>query len=178
MEKRRQSPDEAVMTYYHDKLQLCLQADPNMSSTMLVHHLTKGLNNSLVPHVIRRHPATPADFLKIAQDEEKIQITLNELRHSSINSPDIYPHDDDDHIDRMVSLVKRSTNPTTRSSNWQPSSPSPQPLMNSIPANKYTPPPNHRYYHQSSSSSIHSYQCYVCHRFGHLAKQCPHRKNI
>ncbi|CAF3494927.1 unnamed protein product [Rotaria sp. Silwood1] len=71
MEKRRQSPNEPVMTYYHDKLQLCLQADLNMSSAMILHHLTKGLNNSLVPHVIHRHPASPADFLIIAQDEEK-----------------------------------------------------------------------------------------------------------
>ncbi|CAF1436761.1 unnamed protein product [Rotaria sp. Silwood1] len=50
MEKRRQSPNESVMTYYHDKLQLCLQADLNISSAMILHHLTKGLNNSLVPH--------------------------------------------------------------------------------------------------------------------------------
>ncbi|CAF5027626.1 unnamed protein product, partial [Rotaria sp. Silwood1] len=90
MEKRRQSPNESVMTYYHDKLQL-------------------------FPHVIRRHPVSSADFLIIAQDEEKIQLTLNELRHASINSPDTYSTDDGDPIDGIVSLVNRSTNPYTRS---------------------------------------------------------------
>ncbi|CAF3667016.1 unnamed protein product [Rotaria sp. Silwood1] len=74
------------------------------------------------------HPA----FLSVMEEQmkKKIQLTLNELRHASINSPDTYPTDDDDPIDGIVSLVKRSTNPYTRSSNWQPPSSSPQPLMN------------------------------------------------
>ena len=83
LEQRQQLHGESVIDYYYDKIQLCCQADPNMSSAMIIHYLTKGLQHSLVGHVIRRHQSTPADFLNMAQDEEKIQVTLSGLSHPS-----------------------------------------------------------------------------------------------
>ncbi|CAF2777582.1 unnamed protein product [Rotaria sp. Silwood2] len=109
MEQRQQLSNELVMEYYYDKLQLCLQADPNMS-----------LNSSLISYVVRRHPSTPAEFLVIAQDEEKIQQMLQGLTQNTIRS-----HDDDDDSndkdldDEMIALVKRPTYTKSRSFNSQ-----------------------------------------------------------
>ena len=171
LEQRHQLPAESIMEYYCDKMHLCSQVDLNMSSSMILHYLTKGLNDSLLPHVIRRHPATPNEFLTIAQDEEKIQFTLNGLSLASTSSPDNYLTDDIP-IDHMVTVVKRPTMTNTRSSH------SPQPLMNL----SFTPPQSSssspRYYHQHSPSSSKSSQCYECYRFGHIARYCPNRKNV
>jgi hypothetical protein len=194
MEQRHQLPGKAIMEYYYDKINLCTQADPNMSSSMIIHYLTKGLNDLLLLHVIRRHPATPNDFLTIAQDEEKFLFTLQGLSYPSTNEPDRYPNEDIP-MDQLVHVVKRPVNVKNRSFNWQHHQPPPQPLMDlpSAPVQSSSSPPHH-YYHQrpysssaprpstSSTSRPHSssasYQCYQCHRVGHVAKYCPDRKNI
>jgi hypothetical protein len=177
LEQRKQSLGESVMEYYHDKINLCLQADPNMSSSMIIHYLTKGLDTYLISHVVRRRPATPNDFLLIAQDEEKIQITLNGLSNSSTSSTNNYPNDDT-HSDDMIALVKQPLNRNTRSFNSPPHSSSPRPLMDLSPVPYQSPSSTRRPHYQSSSSSSTSRQCYNCHRVGHLAKYCPNRKNV
>jgi len=217
MEQRHQLPGETIMEYYYDKINLCAQADPNMNASMIIHYLTKGLNDSLLPHVIRRHPATPNDFLTIAQDEEKILFTLHGFSYPSTNESDRYPNEDIP-MDHPVHVIKRPVNVDNRSFNWQHHQPPPQPLMD-LPSDpvQSSSSPDH-YYHQrpypsstsrpysasaprpyssstsrtyssstsrpySSSiprpySSSASYQCYQCHRFGHVAKNCPDRKNF
>jgi hypothetical protein len=177
MEQRLQLPGESIMDYYHDKMRLCLQADSNMSSPMIIHHLTKGLKQSLIAHVIRRHPGTPADFLTVAQDEEKTQITLDGLSRASTTPAANYPNLDDS-IDEMVTLVKRPTNLTPRSSNQQQHPSTPPPLMHSTSGPQYTSSSNRRPYRQHPSSSFASRQCYECFQFGHIARYCPNRKNI
>ncbi|CAF3667070.1 unnamed protein product [Rotaria sp. Silwood1] len=164
------------MEYYYDKLHLCMQADPNMNSSMIIHYLTKGLNDSLVPHVIRRHPTTPNDFLTIAQDEGKILSALNGLSYASTNESDRYPNEDI-HMDHMVNIVKRPVNVNNRSFSRQHRQPPLQPFMNvlTIPF----PSASRRPYsqHRTTSSST-SRQCYGCYEFGHTAPYCPNRKNI
>ncbi|CAF2857690.1 unnamed protein product, partial [Rotaria sp. Silwood2] len=118
MEQRLQLPHESVMEYYSDKIHLCLQADSNMSLSIIIHHLIKGLTQSLIPHVIRRHPSTPADFLTIAQGEEQIQFTLNDLSRVSINPPDNNPNNNDP-IDASVMVVTPHINTEKRSPHYQ-----------------------------------------------------------
>jgi hypothetical protein len=177
LEQRDQAVGEAVMEYYYDKVNLCRQADPNMSSSLIIHYLTKGLNTYLIPHVVRRHPATPENFLLIAQDEEKIQTTLNGLSHSSTNSTNHYPNNDN-HPDDIIALVKQPFNNNTRSFNSSQDRSSPRPLMDFSPAPYQLPSSTRRPYHRSSSSSSTSRQCYHCYRVGHLAKYCPDQKNV
>ena len=100
------------MEYYYDKLQLCSQADSNMSPAMIIHHLTRGLKHSLLPHVVRRHPLTPEEFLSSAQDEEKIQLTLSGIASESASSPLEYSrYSDPSH--EMVNFVNHPIdNPT------------------------------------------------------------------
>ncbi|CAF4129789.1 unnamed protein product [Rotaria sordida] len=144
------------MEYYYDKLQLCLQADPHMSSVMIVHYLTKGLKHSLLAHVIRRHPSTPSEFLTVAQDEEKILLTLNGLSHAPPNSLDNYPHEDDP-VNEMVTLVQRPA----PASNRRQTTFSPQPLINQTLSNRYVSSSSHGYYHQKPALSSNSRQCYT-----------------
>lgn len=178
MEQRRQAPHESVLEYYVDKHKLCLQADPNMSSAMIIHYLTKGLNSTLISHVIRRHPITPPDFLIIAQDEEKIQITLNGLAYGATHAQNIEL--DDDSINDTVTLVQRPTNMHSRISNnhQYPRLSTPTPLMRSNYAPQQSSSSSRSSYSQHPSSSFAAYQCYQCYRFGHIAKNCPHRKNM
>jgi len=129
MEQRYQEPGEKVIEYYHDKHRLCLQADPDMSLSMIIHHLTKGLHASLLPHVLRRNPTTPSEFLTIAQGEEKLHITVNGLSHGSSSASDNYFNDDTPN-DHMVNLVNRPANTQARPSHWRQHASSPQPLMN------------------------------------------------
>ena len=179
LEKRSQLPDESVMEYYYDKLHLCIQADPQISSSMIIHHLTKGLNEHLIPHVIRRHPNTPDDFLTIAQDEEKIFTTLKDFSSKSTIDSNDYPVDDHYAIS-VIDPVKRSIDSTRRSNNRSYPLPPPQPLMN-IPTVPSRPPsaslsrPYAPRYHPSSPSNR---RCYSCYGFGHLAANCPSRKNV
>ncbi|CAF4977580.1 unnamed protein product, partial [Rotaria sp. Silwood1] len=106
------------MEYYSDKIQLCLQADSNISVSIIIHHLITRLTQSLIPHVIRRHPSTLTDFLTIAQEEEQIQFTLNDLSRASINSPDNYPNNNDP-IDPSVMVVTPPLNTEKRPSYYQ-----------------------------------------------------------
>jgi len=170
LEQRYQLPGESVMEYHYDKLHLCLQADPNMSSCMIVHYLTKGLNDYLIPHVIRRHPTTPHDFLVIAQDEEKIFITLKGLSSDSTTDADNYPTEHN-YGASTVGVIQRPIHTNRRSSNRQYHQLSPQPLMN-IPINPYrqsSTSSSLHYYFQQRPSSLSSRQCYSCYGFGHLA---------
>jgi hypothetical protein len=195
MEQRQQSSDEPVAVYYYDKLHLCLQVDSTMSSMMSLHYLTKGLKPSLIAHVLRRQPSTPADFLVIAESEEKIQATLNSLTRDPLD--DRHYLAANDLPDDIVTLVKHPDNLVLGSDYQRPPRQSyPPPLMNlpyvppypssnlrySTPRTsaRYSAPPSAapRYPSQTSSSPLASRQCYACSRLGHLAKYCPNRKNF
>ena len=165
------------MEYYYDKIQLCSQADPTMSPTMTIHHLMKGLKHTLIPHVVRRRPLTPADFLSAAGDEEKIHLTLTGISNDPANASRDYPPYNDSHFD-VVTVVNRPVNYATHSPSWQSRQPAPLPLMQSIVPRPPWPRADRRTDgHQSSVPST-ARRCYSCHEVGHLARSCPQRKNV
>lgn len=173
MEHRQQLVDESVTNYYHDKLALCSQVDPRMSSSMLIHYLSKGLDPSLISHVTRRHPATPADFLLVARDEEKIRQTVSGLSRPSSNTHD-YPLADTP-MDPVVTVVHNSST-RFNSSSTHPRFQRPRPLMD-LPSPQFLSSTS-RYSSGPSRSSPSSRQCYQCYQFGHIAANCPNRKNV
>ena len=174
MEHRHQLVGESVMEYYHDKIALCSQVDSEMSCSMLLHYLTKELHPPLIPHVIRRHPITAAEFLLVAQDEEKIRFTLTNLPSTSSIENDYLI--DDIPVDPLVAAVQRP-GPQSTSSYVRPRFRSPpRPLMD-LPTPSFTSLP-HRHSYRPSLPSSSSRQCYQCHRFGHIALHCPTRKNV
>ena len=159
------------MEYYYSKYQLCLQADSKMSDPTIIHYLSIGLNKSLIDHVIRRHPTTPSQFLLIAQDEEKIRSTLDGLNIGK-NKTNNYPVDDDP-VDESVMVLRQPINHDKRPTNFQR-----RELHNNSKfiGNHSTPYFRYQHYQQPSSYSS-SRQCYACYQFGHIANQCPNRKN-
>lgn len=185
MEQRRQQTRETVMEYYHDKIYLCSQADPDMNSSMKVHYLLKGLHDLLLPHVIRRHPTTAEEFLTIAQDEEKILSTLNGLSSISINPLDPYPDPPNPypylpenlHPPNNINVVQRPALTNNRTARSQHHQPSPPPLMN-IPTGSFRAPSRYPYYPSRPLSAPTTLQCYSCYGFGHIARSCPTRKNM
>ncbi|CAF5045326.1 unnamed protein product [Rotaria magnacalcarata] len=76
-------------------------------------------------------------------------------------------------------MLKRPIHTSSHASNYQQcTTPPPQPLMNSkcvYDRSSYLPP---RYGSPNSLTSFASRQCYECHRFGHIAKYFPNRKNF
>ncbi|CAF1524286.1 unnamed protein product, partial [Adineta steineri] len=181
MEQRIQLSNECVMDYYCDKIYLCSQVYPDMSFSMIIHYLTKGLKPSLIAHVIRRNPTTPNAFRICVQDEEKILLTLNGFSYTTPTEHYNYPTDNID-MDHQVNIIKRPINAHNQSFNRQHYQSAPQPLMNvpttassssfSRSADPYRSSDSYR------SSSSTSRQCYACHGFGHIAPYCPHRKNM
>ena len=177
LEHRHQSATESVMEYYHDKLQLCSQADSSMSAQMIIHYLIRGLRHALLAHVVRRHPSTPDQFLLIAQDEGKIQLTLTSVSSDLANSSLDYFQGNDSTQD-MVTLVNRPPEARTHPPPWQQHQPMPPPLMQAQPLRYPMPSVHQPYQNQRPSLSAASRQCYACHQFGHIAAHCPHRKNL
>jgi hypothetical protein len=178
LEQRFQTTDESVMEYYYDKMQLCSQADPTMSSAMTIHHLMKGLKPILIPHVVRRNPLTPTEFLTTAHDEEKIHLTLAGISNDPANASREYPRYSDLQPD-VVNIVNRPVDYATRSSSsWQSRQPAPRPLMQSIVSRPSLPRVDQQPDHYRSSLPLSARQCYSCHELGHLARNCPKRKNI
>lgn len=180
LEQRKQSTDELVMDYYYDKLQLCLQADPHMSANMILHYLTKGLSPSLIPHVIRQHPSTPAEFLTFAQDEEKVQQMLQGLMPNKTCPPDDdgYSYEKDP-VDDNIALIQRPNDTTPYATTSQQHPPvTPPPLMTS--QFNYGPPvyATSQYSYPSTPAAPMPRQCYTCYGFGHISKNCPNRKNV
>ena len=177
LEQRFQTTEESVMEYYYDKIQLCSQADPTMSPTIIIHHLIKGLKPTLISHVVRRHPLTPAEFLTIAQDEEKIYVTLAGISNDSMNSSRKYPLHSQSHHD-FVTVVNRPVDHTRGSPSWQSHPPAPRPLMQLTVPHPSSPRVDRRSDGHRSSLPLHARQCYSCYEIGHLARTCPNRKNI
>lgn len=74
---RQQEFDETVLHYYNDMMELFDMIDLCMSDHYKIGYLKAGLKMSLKKEVIRRDPKTAAQFLELAQAEEKLDSSLN-----------------------------------------------------------------------------------------------------
>ncbi|CAM2716471.1 unnamed protein product [Rotaria socialis] len=74
---RQQAYDETVLHYYNDMIELFDMIDLNMNDHYKIAYLKVGLKTSLKKEVIRRDPQTVAQFLELAQAEEKLDLSLN-----------------------------------------------------------------------------------------------------
>ncbi|CAF1183810.1 unnamed protein product [Didymodactylos carnosus] len=74
--KRRQGPDESIITYYDSVIKLCREYDPSMSDKMKISCLEKGLKDELKIQVKRQMKALteqiPHAFLQIAKAEAEL----------------------------------------------------------------------------------------------------------
>jgi len=74
---RLQSLDETVLHYYNDMMTLFRTIGLSMNDQLKVAYLRAGLQVSLQKEVSRKNPQTPMEFLQVAQEEEKLDASIN-----------------------------------------------------------------------------------------------------
>ncbi|CAF1539454.1 unnamed protein product [Adineta ricciae] len=95
LKERRQQPGDSLLVYYDDIIDPCQQVDHSMPHHMIIDYLQDGLRDELKIHVKRRmrtftEPPSPAQFLKIARDEEELQQEVLYSQTSVINTTQAY----------------------------------------------------------------------------------------
>ncbi|CAF3804972.1 unnamed protein product [Rotaria sp. Silwood1] len=73
---RQQNHNETIIDYYNHVLDLCKQADPNMSDESIVKYLKQGVKQSFHEKIIEQDPTTPKEFLRVARRIEDIKASL------------------------------------------------------------------------------------------------------
>ncbi|CAF1561871.1 unnamed protein product, partial [Adineta ricciae] len=74
---RVQGVEETVLHYYHEMIELCDMIDNDMNDELKVGYLLAGVKVSLRKEVMRKDPKNPTEFLHAAQEEEKLDFSIN-----------------------------------------------------------------------------------------------------
>lgn len=72
---RQQGMAETILHYYTEMIELFDTIDLKMTDNMKVIYLTTGVKSSIKKEILRQAPKTPAEFLEVAQAEEKLDFT-------------------------------------------------------------------------------------------------------
>ncbi|CAF4746334.1 unnamed protein product, partial [Rotaria sp. Silwood2] len=83
---RQQNHNETIIDYYNHVLDLCKEADPNMSDESIVKYLKQGVKQSFREKIIEQDPTTPKEFLRVARRIEDIKASLTINTTSSLTS--------------------------------------------------------------------------------------------
>jgi len=186
LKERHQQPGESLLGYYDDVIDLCKQVDSAMPLHMIVDYLQDGVRDELKIHVKRRMKTLPVDpspaqFLKIARDEEELQKEFSYSSSSNTTATQPYFAHLTAATSAAIAHPDRSNN-GSRSTTFQSSRPTHtlNPLMSSSPRfatpyNRYRPclicnQSNHRTincFHKQPSG------CYKCGAPDHVVHQCP-----
>ncbi|CAF4146648.1 unnamed protein product, partial [Rotaria sordida] len=97
LKQRKQLPDEPIMSYFDDIINLCQEIDPNMSEKIIIQHLMSGINPNFRKELSRRESSinTLNEFLKYAKIEQDLHDKFVRLsfdsqqRHFNYNHPSI-----------------------------------------------------------------------------------------
>ena len=186
LKNRQQQPDESLMTYYDDVIDLCKQVDDKMPLHMIVDYLQDGIRADLKIHVKRQMKLandvlSPAVFLKIARDEEELQHET-----SYTQSPSNAPHNS--YFNHFTAAISTSAT-APNSFPQQPHSPTQQytsHVSRSSPRQSYRSSTSRAKYpyspclicQKTNHRTIDCYQkqatgCYRCGDSGHNIRQCP-----
>lgn len=86
---RVQGMEESVLHYYHEVMELCDMIDQEMKDELKVGYLLAGVKLSLQKEVMRKNPKTPKEFLTVAQEEEKLDLSINiQMNHDLTSTID------------------------------------------------------------------------------------------
>ncbi|CAF4225300.1 unnamed protein product [Rotaria sordida] len=197
MNQRKQQPNEPVIKYYYDMMELCHKCDPTMSDKQKVRKLILGLRLSLYQEAIKDDYSTPKEFLLNVQQLENIE-KLVELRQISIDDSTT----EQQHNDDLSSRPQINSSSYVHHQNPSSSFSSHHFYQSNVQLDTY----DSRYYRtfpnpgrapqsfssdrnfQSSSNSTPSsqsnkpsrtkdIQCYHCGKWGHFARNCYQRNN-
>jgi hypothetical protein len=87
LKQRRQKPDELIINYCDEIINLCREVDPEMSDLTIIQYLLSGLNTNVRKELSRREPAMNSlnEFLKYAKIEQDLNDTFDKLGEISID---------------------------------------------------------------------------------------------
>jgi hypothetical protein len=196
MNQRKQQPNEAVLKYYYDMMELCHKCDSAMSDKQKIRKLILGLRLSLYQEAIKDDYSTPQEFLIKVQHLENIE-KLVELRQTAIDdSTTRQQHNNDSNSSSQIEsspYVHRNPSSSFSShqfyqSNIQPDSsdsryyrtlPNSDRVSQSISSNKsFQSLSNSTPSSQSNKPSrTKDIQCYHCGKWGHFARNCYQRND-
>jgi len=87
LKQRRQKPDELIINYCDEIINLCREVDPKMSDLTIIQYLLSGLNTNVRKELSRRESAMNSldEFLKYAKIEQDLNDTFDKLGEISID---------------------------------------------------------------------------------------------
>lgn len=173
----QQGLTQDVRHYYFEIMKLCKQANPCMDLATKLQYLKDGLKSSLRFDVLMKDPATPEEFLAVAQRIAELK-SLDQ-RHNDFSSsiPISEPFND------LQPLIRPDRHDSSRIFN--------SPAVPKASARHYAPPSPYQCYRCGSSNHYirdcprskptssaptppSTYQCYRCGGTDHFIRNCPH----
>lgn len=87
LKQRRQKPDELIINYCDEIINLCREVDPKMSDLTIIQYLLSGLDTNVRKELSRRESAMHSldEFLKYAKIEQDLNDTFDKLGEISID---------------------------------------------------------------------------------------------
>ena len=87
LKQRQQKPDESIINYCDEIINLCREVDSNMSDLTIIQYLLSGLNANVRKELSRRESAMHSldEFLKYAKIEQDLNDTFDKLGEISID---------------------------------------------------------------------------------------------
>lgn len=173
----QQGLKQDVRQYYFEIMKLCKQANPSMDLASKLQYLKDGLKSSLRFDVLMKDPATPEEFLEVAQRIAELK-SLDQ-RHNDLSSSTSFSEPFND----LQPLIRPSHHDSSR-------------ILNSTAISKavprhHTPSPPYQCYRcgspnhyirdcpqaktsYSAQAPPSTYQCYRCGGTDHFIRNCPH----
>jgi hypothetical protein len=92
LKQRQRKPDEAIITYCDEIINLCREVDPTISYLTIIQHLLSGLSPNLQKELSRHESATNSldAFLKYAKIEQDLNDTFEKMDALSIDPQQPY----------------------------------------------------------------------------------------
>ena len=198
LKQRQQKPDEAIITYCDEVINLCREVDPDMSDSTIIQHLLSGLNSKFRKELSRRESAMNSldGFLKYAKIEQDLNDTFDKVDALSIDAQQPYfDYNRSSNASLTAAIDPREQNyeNTKRNNQWRQSTRIQSSGLKRNSGAEYARPPpllfnstnrnslqKNTYYNKmntfQSARPQNNVNCKICGRKNHRTIDCFHRQ--